>query len=152
MSNNMDYMEYQIPEPDVRLKTLDILVGKWNVSGPEVKGQVTYEWMEGGYFLIQHIELEQYGQMVKGVEIIGFERKFGEIQSSKDIKSRFYDNMGNTFDYTYELENNILMIWGGEKGSPAYFKGKFIADGDINEGAWVYPDGGGYNSTMTRVK
>lgn len=152
MSDNMDYMEYQIPEPDVRLKTLDILVGKWNVSGPEVKGQVTYEWMEGGYFLIQHIELEQYGQMVKGVEIIGLERKFGEIHPSKDIKSRFYDNMGNTFDYTYELENDILMIWGGEKGSPAYFEGKFIADGDINEGAWVYPDGGGYNSTMTRVK
>lgn len=21
-----------------------------------------------------------------------------------------------------------------------------------NEGAWVYPDGGGYSSTMTRVK
>lgn len=41
---------------------------------------------------------------------------------------------------------------GNEKGSPAYFKGKFSADGNINEGAWVYPGGGGYNSTMSRVK
>ena len=152
MSENIDYMEYQIPEPDKRLRTLDILVGIWEVSGPEVKGQVTYEWMEGGYFLIQHVELEQYGQLIKGIEMIGFERKFGEMEPSKDIKSRFYDSAGNTLDYTYEIENDVLMIWGGEKGSPAYFKGTFSADGNLNEGAWVYPEGGGYSSTMTRIK
>lgn len=152
MNENNDFIEYQIPQPDMRLKTLDILVGKWNVSGPEVKGHISYEWMEGGYFLVQNIDLEQYGQNVKGIEIIGFERKFGETQQSSDIKSRFYDNTGNTLDYTYEIEDDTLTIWGGEKGSPAYFKGKFSTDGNSNEGAWVYPGGGGYSSTMTRVK
>lgn len=40
----------------------------------------------------------------------------------------------------------------GERGSPAFYKGKFSADGNTNAGAWVYPGGGGYDSTMTRVK
>ena len=152
MSNSADYTEYQIPEPDSRLKALDILVGTWNVSGPDVKGQVTYEWMEGGFFLIQSIHLEQYGQQTKGMEIIGFERGFGASETSENIKSRFYDNTGNTFDYTYEIDGNTLTIWGGEKGSPAYFKGEFSDDGNTNSGAWVYPGGGGYSSTMTRIK
>jgi hypothetical protein len=59
--------------------------------------------------------------------------------------------MGNTLDYVYELEGDTLTIWGGEKGSPAYFKGKFSDDGDTQSGEWVYPGGGGYESTMTRV-
>ena len=45
----------------------------------------------------------------------------------------------------------LLTIWAGEKDSPAYYKGRFSADGNTATGAWVYP-GGGYESTMTRVK
>ena len=41
-----------------------------------MSGTVTYEWMEGGFFLIQHVDLEQYGQRIKGIEIIGHERPF----------------------------------------------------------------------------
>jgi hypothetical protein len=140
----------QPPTPNPDLRGLDQLVGTWNVSGG-AQGQVTYEWMEGGFFLIQHVELEQYGQKSKGIEIIGHERQFG-AEPSADIKSRFYDNLGNTLDYVYELEGDTLTIWGGEKGSPAYYKGHFSQDGNTITGAWTYPGGGGYESTSTRVK
>ena len=60
--------------------------------------------------------------------------------------------MGNTFDYVYELAGDTLMIWGGEKGSPAYYQGTFSADGNTLTGAWVYPGGGGYESVSTRVR
>ena len=43
-------------------------------------------------------------------------------------------------------------IWFGEQGSPAYYKGSFSDDGDTLTGAWVYPGGGGYSTTTTRVK
>lgn len=109
------------PTPNPDLKSLDRLVGTWNISGG-TQGQATYEWMEGGFFLIQYVDLEQYGQKIKGIEIIGHERKFGE-EPSKEIKSRFYDNQGNTLDYVYELEGDTLTVWGGEKGSPAYYRG-----------------------------
>jgi hypothetical protein len=32
-----------------------------------------------------------------------------------------FDNTGNTFNYTCEVDDETLTIWGGEKGSPAYF-------------------------------
>ena len=143
--------EQQPPQPNPDLKSLDRLVGKWKVSGPDIKGKVTFEWMEGGFFLIQHFDFVQGGHKVKGMEVIGHLQMFGE-QPSQDIRSRIYDTMGNTFDYTYEVNDETLMIWGGEKGSPAYYEGKWSEDGNTNTGAWHYPDGGGYESTMTRVK
>jgi hypothetical protein len=76
------------------------------------------------------------------MEIIGHLRPFGE-PPSPDIHSRFYDNTGNTLDYVYELEGDTLIIWGGEKGSPAYYRGTFSPDGNSHSGEWVYPGGGG---------
>ena len=141
----------QPPEPSSELKNLgERLVGTWAMSG-EVEGTVTYEWMEGGFFLIQHVDLEQHGQRIKGLEIIGNEKPFGS-EPSEEIKSRFYSNTGDTLDYVYELEGDTLTIWGGEKGSPAYAKGTFSDDGDTLSSEWVYPGGGGYRSTMTRSR
>lgn len=131
------------------LQILDRLVGTWQISGG-AEGTVTYEWMEGGHFLIQRVQLSQHGQEVKGIEIIGRMKPFGG-EVSEEIYSRYYDTMGNTFDYVYELEGDMLVIWAGEKGSPAYFRGTFSPDGNSNTGAWTYPDGGGYETTMTRV-
>lgn len=138
-------------QPYPGLKNLDKLVGTWNVSGPDISGQVTFEWMEGGFFLMQHVNFNHSGHEVKGVEIIGYELPFGAEQPSENIKSRYYGSGGETYEYTYEVDDDTLTIWGGEKGSPAYYKGTWSADGKTNAGAWVYPNGGGYESTMTRA-
>lgn len=147
---NAKAQEWELPSPNPDLKSLDRLVGTWEV-GDGAEGTITYEWMDGGFFLIQHVNLKQDGMEIKGMEMIGHLRPFGE-EPGKDIKSRFYDNMGNTFDYVYEMNGDTLTIWGGEKGSPAYFTGTFSEDGNSNTGRWVYPGGGGYESTMIRVK
>ncbi len=139
----------QLPQPSPDLKNLEWLVGVWEVSGG-VQGQVSYEWMEGGFFLIQHVNFEQYGQRIEGIEIIGHERPVG-AEPSEEIKSRFYSNAGDTLDYVYELEGDTLTIWGGEKGSPAYYRGTFSEDGDTLSGAWHSPGGGGYEAISTRV-
>ena len=147
-ANNAQAIQ-QPPQPNPDLKNLDILVGTWEMSG-DVHGQVTFEWMEGGFFLIQRVDLgPQDGQRIKGIEIIGHERPFG-AEPSEDIRSRFYSNMGDTLDYVYELEGNTLTIWAGEKGSPAYAKGTFSEDGNTGSDEWVYP-GGGYRFTVTRT-
>ena len=153
MSDDTAYSQdqQQPPQPNPDLNSLDKLVGTWKVSGPDIKGKVTFEWMEGSFFLIQHFDFIQGGHKVKGMEVIGHLQPFGE-EPSKDIRSRIYDTMGNTFDYTYEVNDETLTIWGGEKGSPAYYEGKWSQDGNTNAGAWHYPGGGGYESTMTRVK
>lgn len=135
-----------IPTPNSDLKSLDRLVGTWNVSGG-AQGQTVYEWMEGGFFLIQHVD---FGTE-KGIEIIGHEQNYGE-DPSVDIKSRYYDTKGNTFEYVYELESDTLMIWFGEKDSPAYYKGTFSADGKTLTGEWVYPGGGGYKAVSKKME
>src|SRR5215204_1905768 len=67
----------QPPQPNPDLKNLDRLVGTWEMSG-DVQGQVSFEWMVGGFFLIQRVDLgQQDGQRTKGIEIIGHERPFG---------------------------------------------------------------------------
>ncbi|BCK55851.1 hypothetical protein [Nocardia wallacei] len=138
------------PHQDPQLAALDRLVGTWKVTGG-AEGVVTYRWMTGGYFLIQEVELEQYGERIEGIEVIGRERPYGADAPSADIKSRFYGNKGDTLDYVYELDGDVLTIWAGEKGSPAYLRSTFDATGDVLSGAWVYPGGGGYESTSTRV-
>jgi hypothetical protein len=51
--------------------------------------------MEGGYFLLQHVELEQYGQPLVGLEVIRHLRPFGE-DASEHVHSGFYDDGGKT--------------------------------------------------------
>lgn len=133
------------------LKSLEKLVGTWHVSGPDIKGQVRFEWMEGGFFLLQHVDLDHSGRHIKGIEIIGYQLPFGAEQPSEHIKSHWFGNSPDTLEYTYEVNDQTLTIWGGEKGSPAYYQGTWSADGRTNAGAWVYPGGGGYESTLTRA-
>ncbi|WP_043632802.1 hypothetical protein [Nonomuraea candida] len=140
-------IETQQPSPEV--KALDRLVGTWKVTGG-AEGTVRYEWMPGRFFLVQHVELTQFGEPVTGIEIIGRLRPFGE-PTGTDVVSRYYDSAGNTFDYVYELEGDTLTIWAGAKGAPAYYRGTFDADDTTLTGEWVYPGGGGYSSTSTRI-
>lgn len=48
MTDNNDSQDEQSPRPYPGLKSLNKWVGTWKVSGPDIKGQVRFEWMEGG--------------------------------------------------------------------------------------------------------
>lgn len=136
----------QSPQPNPDLKSLDRLVGTWAVSGG-AEGTVRYEGTQGGYFLLQHVDLGGN----KGLEVIGHEQKYGE-EPSQDIRSRYYGFAeGETVDYTYDLKGDTLTIWSGERGSPAYYQGTFSDDGNTLTGAWHYPGGGGYASVSAKV-
>src|SRR3990172_4337213 len=127
-----EYTQNEQPKPNPDLKSLERLVGTWKQSGG-IEGEVIYEWTEGGFFLAQHVNLEHDGHKIKGLEVIGHLQLFGE-EPSMDIKSRFYSFLdGMTLDYVYEVDGNTLTIWGGEKGSLAYYKGEFSDDGRSEE-------------------
>ncbi|WP_246631387.1 hypothetical protein [Pseudonocardia nigra] len=149
IAHDDQFPAYEAAAPSDAVRALDRLVGTWRVTGG-AEGKVTYEWMEGGHFLLQRVALEQYGQRITGLEVIGHLRPFGE-GASADMHSRFYDAAGNTFDYVYELEGDTLHIWAGAKGSAAKFTGTFDEGDQVMAGEWVYPGGGGYPSTMTRT-
>ena len=60
-------------KPNPALKSLDRLVSTWKASDPSgaeaIHGQTTFAWMEGGNFLVQHVD---FGD-AKGIEIIGYD-------------------------------------------------------------------------------
>ena len=127
------------------LRTLDRLVGTWTVSGPGGHGgEVRYEWMEGGRWLVQHVDLRSGEEHDRGIEYIGWDEPSGEL------RSHFFGCRGELLEYTYRLEGDLLTIWFGGTDSPARFEGRFSADGTVNDGAWRWP-GGGYETTMTRA-
>lgn len=134
------------PNPDLR--SLDRLVGTWQVYG-DATGEVRYEWLEGGFFLMQHFDLLHDGRPIRGIEIIGHLHPFGG-EPSTDIHTRVYSFAdGMTLDYVYELEGDTLTIWAGMKGSPSFYQGTFSGDGRTVTGGWQWP-GGGYTADMTR--
>ena len=127
------------------LRTLGRLVGAWTVSGSDgLTGEVCYGWMDGGGFLVQHVDLHSAGEHTRGVEYIGYD------EASSELRSHFFGASGEILEYTYRLEGNLLSIWFGGTDSPARFEGRFSDDGTTNSGAWQWP-GGGYASTMTRA-
>ena len=132
------------------LKTLNKLVGTWKISG-DATGQIEYKWAEGGFFLIQDVDLEYGGKQIRGIEMIGHLQKIGE-EPSREIWSRFYHfKEGLTLDYVYELVDNTLTIWFDKKGSNNFYRGTFNEDGSSFKGAWQWP-GGGYSMVAKKIK
>lgn len=150
MANETAQAAQQKPTPNPDLKNFDKLVGEWEVTGG-ITGKNSFEWAEGGFFLIQCFEFDHDGQKIKGIEIIGHEKNFGE-EPGAEIKTRAYSFLdGMTLNYVYEMDGNDLTIWAGAKGSEAYCKGKISDDGNTMTVEWTYP-GGGYKAVGTRVK
>jgi hypothetical protein len=129
------------------LAALDKLVGTWKVSG-ETEGQLSYEWMDGGFFLIARGDTAQGGKRTKHVEIIGYDRPAGAAPAEV-LTSRLYTDTGDTLSYTHEVDDKGVTSWLGEKGSPAVFRARWIDDNTLT-GAWEWP-GGGYKLTLTRI-
>lgn len=150
MADNNNASAKNLPEkPNPALRKLDRLVGKWKVTGPGIEGEVTFEWMEGGFFFIQHFNLT-YGEMkIKGIEYTGFD------EDTQTLRSRLLDIRGANFTYTWDIEGDTMWYWFGEKGSPNFSRGTFSKDGNTITGRWQWPedDGttGGYEYITTRI-
>ena len=146
----------QPPTPHPALRSLDGMVGTWEVNGrefgtdAEIQGTVALEWMEGGFFVIQRVDTNDAGRRISGTEYIGYEAE------NANLRSYFFSNEGPgpfggvALEYVWEVGEDTLTIWGGFVGSPGNFKGTFSDDRNTITGRWEWP-GGGYEATMTRV-
>lgn len=125
------------------LRSLEPLVGTWQVEGPGTSGSVRYSWADFGGWLVQDVDIVADSQRTHGVEYIGYDRETGSL------RSHFFGSSGEILEYTYSLEGTVLTIWFGGQDSPAKFVGTFNDDFTKNTGAWQWP-GGGYDSTMIK--
>ena len=70
----------QLPQPDPALRRLDRLVGTWTMEGnligsddKNIKGQTTFRWLPGGFFLEQRARIDFAGQQIDALELIGYD-------------------------------------------------------------------------------
>lgn len=145
MADNNNDLAGSIPsKPYPVLKQLTPLVGKWKESG-EVSGTSTYEWLDGGFFLVQRFDtIVPDGRRIKGVEYITYD------EDTDTLRSHLMDNLGSNFTYTYEIDGDTITIWFGDKGSDNFYKGTISKDGKKITGGWQWP-GGGFEAVSTKV-
>ena len=155
--NTDDTRAHEPPRPNPALGRLEVMVGTWELKGREsgaegeIHGRPTFEWMEGGFYLVQHVEIDYIGHRIAGTEYIGYD------EENDNLKSYFFSNEGPgpfggvALEYVWEVGEDTFTIWGGFVGSPASFKGRFSDGRNTITGRWDWP-GGGYEATMTRVK
>lgn len=141
----------QSPQPNPALNALEIMVGVWDLKGrdfttnAEIHGQSTFEWLDGGFFLVHRFNLDYAGRKFAGVEYIGYDEKSGHL------KTQVFAHNPDPLEYTWEVDEHTFTNWFGDVGSSNRYKGKFSEDRNTLIGQWEWP-GGGYHATMTRIR
>jgi hypothetical protein len=144
--------DQQSPKPDPALKVLDVMVGTWDLKGrdfttrEEISGQSTFEWMEGGFFLVHGFNFDYAGRRFAGVEYIGYDEKRGHLRTHV-----FSTQDPGPLEYTWEVTKDSFTNWLGDVGSTNHYMGRFSEDKNTLIGQWEWP-GGGYEATMTKIR
>ena len=111
---------------------------------------------EGGFLDGDIIALAFGGGATLLVSELDIATAMGAAGANIDVDALAYDDQGRIlFSLSDPVgsvqDGDILRIWAGEKGSPACYAGTFDEADHSVSGSWVYPGGGGYESTMTRI-
>lgn len=96
------------------LKPLEVLVGDWQTSGSHpylpnttLLGRVSFEWLEGGAFLIMRSEIDN-PKFPDGVEI------FGSDDAAKEFFMLHFDERGTSRKYNVSMTGKQLKWWRDE--------------------------------------
>jgi hypothetical protein len=102
----------QINIKNHKLKPLSFLIGKWETHGShplmpgiELRGKVSFGWLEGGAFIIMHSEIINEPKIPVGVAI------FGSDDDNDDFSMIYFDERGVSRQYKASLSGNIFKWW-----------------------------------------
>ncbi len=119
--------EAAIPNP--ALQPLKVLVGEWTtigthplVPGVTFHGRTSFEWIEGGAFLIMHSEIDE-PQIPSGIAI------FGSDDKTDECFMLYFDERGVSRKYEVSLRGNTWKWWRNAPGFSQRFTGTLIDDG-----------------------
>jgi Protein of unknown function (DUF1579) len=128
----------QLPGPDRALERLDRLVGSWSMEGnlvgsdeKNIKGEATYRWLPGGFFLEQRIKLDFMGLEIDSLELVGYDPESGAFRST------VFSNLSpEPLPYKWDMQGDTLIISVSYGPLDARFTGNFSEDGDTFSGGW----------------
>ena len=120
-------------ERDLALEPFDALIGTWATEATHplfdgvVPGSVTFEWLEGGQFLVQrtHNDHESFPDAISVV---------GAPEAGDGLVMEYFDSRGVRRTYGVSLDDGVLRIW---RDDPTFAQ-RFVATlaHDTFEGHW----------------
>ena len=127
----------------VSLDRLEVLIGQWEMTasfeagyfGPGSPaatsggGRVTFEWLEGKFFLTQRFVVE-HPAAPSGIAIIGV------TDEPETFSQHYYDSRGVARVYQMSLDGGIWNVWREAPGFWQRFTGVISGDGSAIKGAW----------------
>jgi hypothetical protein len=120
-------------ERDPALEPFEALIGTWDTEATHpmvdaaVPGSITFEWLEGGHFLVMrsHNEHELFPD---GISIIG------APEAGDGLVMEYFDSRGVRRTYRISIDDGVLRIWRDAPGfdqryaatlRPDTFEGQF---------------------------
>src|SRR5215213_2993517 len=100
---------------DPVMEPFEALVGTWETEATHpavdavVAGSISYEWLEGGHFLVQRSR-NDHDLFPDAICVIG------APESGDALVMEYFDSRGVRRTYAVSLEDGVLRIWRDEPG------------------------------------
>ena len=114
-------------ERDPALEGFDALIGTWDTEAKHrlvdetVQGDITFEWLEGGHYLIMrsHVDHELFPD---GLCVIG------APEEGDGLAMEYFDSRGVRRTYGISLEDGVLRMWRDAPGFDQRYEATIAPD------------------------
>ena len=142
------------------LEQLAPFVGAWDIEitsmsfNPDpaalVRGHSSFDWLNGGAFLVQHSEIDG-PEWPRSVQVIGADDEAGTY------RILYYDSRGVSRIYRMTFSGGIWTMWRDSPGFSQRFHGTFSEDGQTISAYWEKSTDGtnwdkDFDLTYTKVR
>lgn len=122
-------VNHEAAKPNPALEPLRILIGTWRtvgshplVPGTTFHGRTTFDWLEGGAFIVMRSECDEPG-IPSGIAIMGTDDATGECSML------YFDEREVSRRYQVSLRDGVWTWWRDAPGFSQRFVGTIAADG-----------------------
>ncbi len=109
-----------VTERDPRLQPFEALIGTWTTEAKHrlldevVPGTVTFEWLEGGHFIVQrsHNDHELFPDAISII---------GAPETGEGLVMEYFDSRGVRRTYDIALADGVLRMWRDAPGFDQHY-------------------------------
>jgi hypothetical protein len=136
-------------DPKAKLKPFEALIGEWTiemthpmVEDTVVRGRTTYEWLEGGRFLVQRAVNEHPG-FPDSLSVIGV------MEGENDLSMQYFDSRGVHRVYSIGFDGRELTLERDATGFAQRLSAMLSDDSSTLAGVWqLNEDDQGYRDDL----